>query len=248
MEKYDIVYLVKDKPINEELRYSLRSVEQNLPHRHVFLFGGCPTFVDKKKVKHKYIPQGKHSKWDNTSDLLKQVCLDKDVSENFILFNDDFFVMRPIKQMVTYHDRTLAERIDDFSKKYPTSRYVQRLKVARQTLGLHGVSNPLNFELHTPMLFNKEKLLEVYREYSEVGAKRTIYGNLFVETTPQMSDVKHYNAYTTPEQGIAYCSTTDMSFAIGLVGKLLRSKFNEPCKYEKEEEWTKKNLSLRWKN
>lgn len=234
-KKLDIVYLVKDKPINEELRYSLRSVALNMPHSKVFIFGGCPTFVDKKQVRHKYIPQGSHSKWENTSDLLHYVCMDEDVSDDFILFNDDFFVLKPIQNVVNYHDRTLAQRLDDFSKKYPTSRYVQRLKVAKQTLGLHGISNPLNFELHTPMVFNKAKLLDIYDAYSQTGAKRTIYGNLYCkDDSPQMADIKHYNVYSTPMPSDVYCSTTDLSFAVGLVGKLLRDKFNKPSKYEKE--------------
>ena len=42
MKNYDIVYFLKDTYYNEELRYSLRSVEENFPHARVVFAGGCP--------------------------------------------------------------------------------------------------------------------------------------------------------------------------------------------------------------
>ena len=38
----DIVYFVKNTEENEELIYSLRSVDKNFPFNKVWFFGGCP--------------------------------------------------------------------------------------------------------------------------------------------------------------------------------------------------------------
>ena len=40
--RHDIVYFVKNTEENEELVYSLRSVEKNFPYNRVWFFGGCP--------------------------------------------------------------------------------------------------------------------------------------------------------------------------------------------------------------
>lgn len=42
MKKYDIVYILKNDVKPDEIRYSLRSIEQNLEHGNVWFFGGIP--------------------------------------------------------------------------------------------------------------------------------------------------------------------------------------------------------------
>lgn len=237
LKKYDIVYLVKDTPENDELKYSLRSICQNLPHHKVWLIGGCPTFIDKAKINHVYIEQNSRlTKWNNTNKLLMSVCDNENISDDFVLFNDDFFATKPLENIPCYYDRTLADRINDFALKYPYSRYVFRLKQTLQTLQRHGINEPLNFELHTPMLFNKTKLKELYRHYGDSGSKRTIYGNLYYKDQAiQHPDVKCYNIYHCPASKDGLVSTTDASFRLGLVGKTIRNRFKQPCKYEMEE-------------
>lgn len=43
MSYYDVVYFVKDTERNEELKYSLRSLEQNWKYNKVWFCGGCPS-------------------------------------------------------------------------------------------------------------------------------------------------------------------------------------------------------------
>ena len=42
MKKYDVVYILKNDVKPDEIRYSLRSIEQNLEHGNVWFFGGIP--------------------------------------------------------------------------------------------------------------------------------------------------------------------------------------------------------------
>ena len=92
----DILYLVKNGTENEELRYSLRTIEKNFPYGRVWIYGGCPEYI--KPDKHVYIYQDVigATKWERTTAMLKLACENKDITDDFWLFNDDFFVTQPI--------------------------------------------------------------------------------------------------------------------------------------------------------
>ena len=64
----DIVYFVKDTKINEELRYSLRSLK-NFPHGKVWFYGGCPEGL--KPDYHIKIEQDQPTKWANIFKMFK---------------------------------------------------------------------------------------------------------------------------------------------------------------------------------
>ena len=66
-KKIDSVYILKDEFNCEELRYSLRSVEKNFPHRFVWFVGGQPKgFQPDRAIKHKQVGS---TKWDNYVDM-----------------------------------------------------------------------------------------------------------------------------------------------------------------------------------
>ena len=51
MEMSDIVYLLREGE-NDELRYSLRSVERNFPHDRVIFYGGKPDGIEPDEYIH----------------------------------------------------------------------------------------------------------------------------------------------------------------------------------------------------
>lgn len=228
MENLDIVYVVKAKEDNEELRYSLRSLE-NLPHRKVFIFGYIPKWIQNVEAR----PMIQHglNKWEKTADSLWKVANEKDLSEDFILFNDDFFVMKPVKELPYYFDRTLEERVGDFTRKNMISSYTARLLDATAALKERGKPTR-NYELHLPMIFNKEKYKKLWELYPRIGAKRSLYGNEYNVGGIQRPDCKVYQTYAFPNLGIDYLSTTDGSFRVGKVGQAIRKKFNQRSIYE----------------
>ena len=109
----DIVYCLKAGSKGEELKYSLRSLK-NLEHNRVWIFGDCPDWVD--NVNFVPIQQTRGNKWLNTAGLLKEICDNDNITEDFIWFNDDFFVLKKMDSLNYYHDRTLNRRVLDFSK------------------------------------------------------------------------------------------------------------------------------------
>lgn len=231
----DIVYVAKNSPANEELRYSLRSL-QNIPHRKVFIVGGCPMFINKRTVKHIPVAQKLGNKWLNTSSLLKVIVNNQEISDNFILFNDDFFVWNEIDKLPYYHDRTLSSRIMDFAKIswYTTMNgYCSRLKGASRALKFNK-KKVLNFELHLPIILNKSKLSQIFKEYPSIGAKRSLYCNHYEVESLQHKDVKIYDMDSVPEQDWDFVSTSDASFAMGKVGKVIKKRFRQTSKYERK--------------
>lgn len=232
----DVVYCVKDDPDNEELRYSLRSLK-NMPHSKVWIYGKGPKWLNEEEIGHVRPRQDKGHKWLNARYMLEKIAQNKDISESFIWFNDDFFVMREIFELWPWHDRDLFQRARDFYGRGlwgGRSRYSLRLEEAGKAL--EELDLPyLNFELHTPIIFNRKQLLETMKKFPGVGCIRSLYSNMWEPKAAQRNDVKIYDRNSFPNMQIDLLSTTDASFARGKVGRYIKNYFNEKSIYEKEE-------------
>ena len=112
---YDVVYFVKESKTNEELRYSLRSLK-NFPHRKVWFYGGCPEGL--KPDHHVYVEQDQANKWLNINKSIKEAVHNPDITDDFWLFNDDFFIMKPVKKPCNYYDGDLYKRIVTLEDKF----------------------------------------------------------------------------------------------------------------------------------
>lgn len=231
----DIVYVLKNGGTKDEFRYSLRSLV-NFPHRNVWVYGDCPewaTGVFTVPVKQFGI------KWQNTSEMLKQAALNRHLSENFVYFNDDFFIMRPSDTLDYYYAKTLSDRIDSCKIKtggvIVPSRYGQQLQMCDNYLAKNKLSTR-NYELHIPMIFNRQKLAQAIRKLPDkgFGARRSLYGNLYDVGGVEREDCKIYGLLDNfPGGKERFVSTTDLTFARGLVGRQIRAKFKDKCMYEK---------------
>lgn len=231
----DIVYFVKSAGKNEELVYSLRSICENMEFRNVWFFGGCPAHLQPDKYVWRDQLNGK-AKWDNTATLMKLACESPGLSENFILFNDDFFVMKKIKRLRPIYWGTLEELADTIEKKrnhgYAT-RYTMLLRNAASFLELND-NTSYNYELHVPMIINKKKMLEVIQLFPTVHCKRSLYGNLnsLHSKAIEMEDVKIHSLEEYRDTG-KFLSTDDTSFISGEPGKIIREKFKKPSRFER---------------
>lgn len=183
----DIVYFVKDKMYNEELRYSLRSVDVNMPHKRVWIFGGCPfNVVPDIRVR---VDQVGKTKWDRVRNMYKMVCENKEITDDFIMFNDDFFVMQPTDHIEPMYRCSLEEHIKVLERNRPTA-YSRLLRQCLDKLGPRAAS----FELHVPFIFNKKELLRLLNDYPDMHCTRTMYGNLGEFGSVQHSDVKIFDS------------------------------------------------------
>lgn len=224
---YDIVYFLKDTDKNEELRFSLRSLK-NFPHGKVWFYGGCPDGL--KPDYHIEVAQDQPTKWANIFKMFKMACLNEAITKSFWLFNDDFFIMKPVKKGPNYYCGDLYKRVVTLEDKHNgITPYSQQLRYTLQELEGMGCTT-INYALHTPMLINRKKGEELAK-IIDGPMIRCAYGNYFKVGGENHTDFK-IDSITKPYKDGDYLSTNDKSFRYGVVGQQIREIFSNKCKYE----------------
>ena len=228
---YDIVYVLKNDVKAEELRYSLRSVCENFPYRKIWFYCGCPEGIKPDE----YVPfiQKGVMTWEKTTSTVEEICKNKNITEDFYLFNDDFFIMKPVEDMPIYYDGTLFRRIQQIQKKRggAPSLYSMQLSQTRDALQEYGFKT-FNYAVHMPMLINRKKALEVIRQYPKLRMFRSVYGNVANVGGEQHKDVKIANKDIEPNKDCDFLSTSDGELSESKVGRFIMERFPNPCKYE----------------
>ena len=154
----------------------MRSLK-NIPHRRVFIVGEKPDWV--MNVVYIPVPQNM-TKCKNVRKNIISAISDARLGDNFILMNDDMFIMKKMGKLPCMNFGLMDDVIRLYECRYPEgSCYIDRLKMHNQTLKNSGVKNPICYELHTPMLFNKHKMLDMYRIIDNIELTRSCYGNLY---------------------------------------------------------------------
>ena len=232
MSPPDVVYVCRPGDDNEELRYSLRSLS-NLPHDKVWIAGYCPTWVS-DEVQRIAVPQ-MASKHQHALASLIAAMDHPEVSDPFLMFNDDFYVMRAMEKVPVLHNGPLEKVIEEHAK----SSYREAMEKTAEVLNAHNdqiASEAMGYEIHCPMEFEKTGLALVL----SLGAKvsrlqyRTVYGNLMDIGGTQCSDVKVYRTTKGNEyRNWSLLSTSDRTFKYHPVGRYIREQFSEVSQYEK---------------
>lgn len=174
----DIVYLFKSvSNIYEdslELRYSLRSIEKNLEHNKVFLIGDKPEWIQNII----YIPFQETTKYKgyNTTCKIYHLPNIQELSEDFVLFCDDIYCLKPVKQIVTYKGKDTLKNLLNFRKKHNKHwRALNRV--------LEIFPDALNYDVHHPYLLNKTLLNILSKKYpvdiNKIYALSSLYNNEF---------------------------------------------------------------------
>jgi len=237
----DVVYLIKGGH-NEELRWSLRSLA-NVPHDRVWLFGGKPPkWVQNTKCVR--TPQD-GTKYVNTTAAIKAACEHPDVSDPFILMNDDFYILRRTQSIPALHRGPVDEVIADYKARFSKGNtYIVGMERTMLRLQEMGYERPLSYELHTPMVVEKAAMLEALEAGSdlEVIHKRTMYGNIAGLGGRRIDDVKVRNKTDTIPRG-TYLSMVEGSFEE--VRPVLRYFLGDDlCEYESYVSQTVKTTPL----
>lgn len=239
----DIVYLVKVDPDNnsEELRYSLRSLK-NIPHGKVIIAGEKPDWVT--NVTFLPVPQ-MYTKPKNVGMNMRAAVESELVSDDFILMNDDFFFMKNILEMPTLNFGPMSEVIARYNQRYPEgSPYITNMIELYEYLQNHGHKKPISYELHTPMVLNKQNVKELWDDIKgPLYQFRSFYGNYFKVGGQSVPDVKIFldGEHNDPRytmnplaylENQTFLSVTGGSFKRGLPGEFVRSQFQEKSPYE----------------
>lgn len=225
----DLIYILKADIETEELKYSLRSVEQNFPINRVWFVGGQPEGLEPDiRLKHDQVG---NSKWEMIRSSMWKAVSDERLSEDFFLFNDDFFVMEPVDtdSFRNFVDGTLERRIDELHSESGMNPYTRTLfKLEQELKTMHEPT--MNFDVHLPMLLNKEQVRSTLYKCSSPQMRSAI-GNINRLPFVIHPDVKVYDLESVPVNE-TYLSTNDDTFRKGNVGKYIRETFTTKSRFE----------------
>lgn len=229
----DFVYICRDGE-NEELRYSIRSVLNSFPEAIIWLVGGKPDWYSGGYIR----VEQNQNKYSNALKNLEVLCNSEQIPNNFILMNDDFYIIKQIKTIDQFYNGTLSDKIDRFTKITGSSMYIKKLITTNKKLIELGIKSPLDYELHIPMPMEKDKLLKIIKDYPEC-LWRSMYGNIANVGGSQMEDVKVYinrrhlaRSNEITENSI-FLSTEDTALKT-MLDKILRNLVPNPSIYEKQ--------------
>ena len=218
---------------NEELRYSIRSVVKNTQSPNIWVVGGKPSWYIGNYIK----TDQSGDKYKNVMGGLKAIVNNENIPDDFILMNDDFYIVKPINKVETYHGGKFKDKVDLFSKNANSSYYTSILQNTHKQLKNAGIEEPLDYAIHVPIELNKDKLSTVIKPRVSI---RTMYGNLFDIGGTEIDDVKFHRLTTRSwaknpnldDVDLEYLSTSDESFA-EVYNHILKDMFSDPSPYEK---------------
>jgi len=194
MQKIDVVYILGRGSCwnDNELRYSLRSISKYFPAAgRVFLIGEKPEWV--QGVIHIPAPDKFDNKVLNARVKYTIAAEDPRVSKDFVLMNDDIFFLKTVNDIPNYSRGKMAEMIE----RHPTHNgyYYHTLKDTYRRLDAMGIPDAIDFEVHCPIIFNKEKLLSVMGMIGTAKpySIRSAYGNLMRLEPKHTRDFKAAN-------------------------------------------------------
>lgn len=228
----DLVYIVA-KTEGTELRYSIRSMVKHLTFDRIFIIGHKPDFL--QNVIH--IPKDdvyKHDRARNIYEKLLTACY-SDVSEDFISVSDDYFLLTDFNHIPYYycgslegHLKTLS--INNYYKGHVQNTYQALLKRDFPTL---------NFNIHAPIIYNKNKFIEVMTSFDwdiDKGyISKSLYCNSLRLEGEVMEDYKVRNSKRKPYEIVKdwpMFSTNEYSFNFEM-RELLKQLYPVASRYEK---------------
>jgi hypothetical protein len=231
---------------NPELRYAMRSWAANVPGiTGLIALGMPPDWVKAQKV---LTPQSL-TKYANTTNGLLYACHRRLLPKEFVLLNDDFFALRKDALLPVWHRGPMLGVVDEYRRRGINSSYVRGMEATANALIRDGYDEPLCYEVHAPMVVDRDLLAQVLRRYStdksiRVLHKRSAYGNVAAIGGVQVEDVKIRTPQEAATSGVPlhpewngklpdleWVSTSDEVWAAG-AGSLIMSRFPTPSPWE----------------
>jgi hypothetical protein len=234
----DVLYINRPGDDNEELRYSLRSVAANVPHRKVWVAGHCPWWV--KNVEVIELPPCE-DKFDNQTQSLQAALDHPGLAEEFYYFNDDMFVVERFEGLLPpHHLGPLDEYVDWLRRigKRETSEWFQGLLEAQALLESWGVEDPICYEGHSPLRFRKTDMRRFVAARTPHFLPVQCYAASDLPAGVRQVDAKSGKLGCPIEAGMPYLSSDDDTFESSKIGHLVRDMFPSPCYYEGAPVWT----------
>lgn len=227
----DVVYLVRPGEENEELRYSLRSLEANYPESRVVFVGHKPKWVKGVDLIEGNLAGNPHA---NVYQNIQAACWAGpcDLTDDIVIMNDDFYFTEPVSGIPTWYRETLDEHLSNRYVRLHGGWWKESLEVTKICLQAIGVETPLSYELHIPVRIDRHLMGVVLEQFGLVNPHnppqwRSLYGNVAEVQAEQHEDCK---AYGRSEMKYPFMSTDDSGWDRS--GREIRAMFPNKSRYE----------------
>lgn len=220
----DFVYILGHQDDYTELRYSLRSLSL-IPHGQVWIVGAPPPDWVRNVG---WIPvtqqPGYSNIWANQRNNIYAATQHPDITESFVLMNDDFIFLRAVWPLPVVDGGAL--RSHRVWREHPTN-YTRYYEWATS----HGISDPLYYAEHRPMLMDKTVMASVHESLAHIPAYPvpTAYGNAAGLSSVFGVDPVLRDMWCDGEWQV---STYEATFHVERYGELIRKLHSTPCVYE----------------
>jgi len=168
----DLVILTDGK--SPAIKYAIRSAVENLEFRKLVIAGNIKGIKPDIYIKRKDLKDPIKS----VANKLLAVANDKRVSKEFILMDDDIFIMEPYEEH-HYHKGLLRKNIRArIKKRIPPNDY---WIAANNTLAVLG-KKAIDYSVHAPFEMKKNNVLQLEKAHKISSGKyliRTLYGNIY---------------------------------------------------------------------
>lgn len=227
------LYPVRPGQHNDELRFSLRSL-QNLPEvDEVWIVGHHPAWCQPDRfIPGNQWPTGQANVYRNI--LAGCQAAAAAGHHELIVLNDDFYITETVEQLPALYRGTLAGHVSLPALKGRTDWWPRSLRVTEAILQAAGVAEPLSWELHVPLRVNPALMADILGRFELVTPDnppqwRSLYGNLAgLDGEQSPADYKQYG--TRGQVTVPFCSTIDDDFHAYFVP--LRNRFPTPSRWE----------------
>jgi hypothetical protein len=251
----DVVYQYLDGPNKmEELRYSLRSLERylNEPFK-VWIVGDKPTWLKNvTHIPHKRIPGVWCTNCFDATSKLKLVLDHPDVGNNILWMYDDMYLLRDCSESDL--DRYLA--VNHFKKLSHGSSSVHKELIFNTLKALKELGKPQwNCETHTPRLYSKILLQEVWDTYQprenrylfstlyfnhvygeisphEISKEDNVKGGFYGFNDPYSYKSDNIEEINTILSGKTFLNHNDNGLS-GSLKQVIKDRFPDMCQFEK---------------
>lgn len=187
--KLDVVYPlgVESDWDNNELRYSLRSLERHFEALgQVWIVGHKPDWLT--NVRHIPFPDAHKSNKDaNLIDKIRRVCQEADLSEHFLFFSDDQYVLKTVSPEDFGYNHLGDLRL---LRRWGTTKWQRRLQ--HTYLSLRKAGKPTwNLDAHVPYRYRKSLFDGVMSSFDYPTGIGCTINTLFLNHQLEREQAKH---------------------------------------------------------
>jgi len=234
----DLAYIVRPGE-NEELRHSLRSIAQHADglYRKVWVVGTVLPWLRNIEP----LPLDPHpDKFGNQRQSITALVNHPDVADAVVIANDDQFLLRPIPDWTPTHLGPIDAAIARFLKggMSPGNSWGQGVQETSNWTRAQLGQEPLCYEAHIPLLFDKAALADCLERYTG----RLCYANLYPIAGAGGEGTRDGNCKVrdrTQERldeklalDMPWISGNEDNFELGALGRFIRTAFPTPSRYE----------------